>query len=71
MSTITVRIPDSLRKELDALCRQQHRSASEVIRDSLRKYVAHEQLDRLRSELRPYAEAAGIRTDEDVFKVVS
>jgi predicted transcriptional regulator len=58
MSTVTVRIPDSLRKELDKLCRQQHRSASEVIRDSIRKYVAKEQLDALRAELRPYAEAA-------------
>jgi len=71
MTNITVRIPEKLRKDLDALCREQDRPASEVVRDSLRQYLASQELRRLRRKLRPHAEAKGFLTDEDVFKAVS
>lgn len=71
MSNLTVRIPEKLRKELKEFSRQQQRSASEVVRDSLRRYMAQEQFRQLREKLRPYAEAKGFLTDEDVFKAVS
>jgi predicted transcriptional regulator len=71
MSTLTVRIPPELQRQRDKLCNSQHRSASDVVRDSLRRYIAAEQLHQLRGKLRPYAEAAGMLTDEDVFKAVS
>lgn len=71
MSTLTIRIPDKLSRQLRKLCREQERSTSEVVRESLRRYVVAEELQRLRDSLRPYAEAAGFLTDEDVFKAVS
>ena len=71
MSNVTIRIPEDLRKELKALCKQQHRSTSEVVRESLRRYIDAERLYRIRQKLRPYAEASGFLTDEDVFKAVS
>lgn len=71
MSALTIRLPDELQKMLDELCRQQHRSSSDIMRESLRRYYAQEQLRQLREKLRPYAEAKGILTDEDVFKAVS
>ena len=71
MSNLTVRIPDKLRKELRQLCRRQNRQVSDLVRDSLRRYVAQEQLRQIRERLRPHAEAKGILTDEDVFKAVS
>ncbi len=60
-----------MQDELRELCEQQHRSTSDVVRDSLQKYLAVEQMNRLREKLRPRAEAAGFLTDEDVFKAVS
>jgi predicted transcriptional regulator len=71
MSNLTVRIPEKLRKELKQMGRQQQRPVSDLVRDSLRRYVAQEQLRQIREKLRPYAEAKGLLTDEDVFKAVS
>jgi len=71
MSALTIRLPDELQKMLDELCRRQRRSSSDIMRESLRRYYAQEQLRQLREKLRPYAEAKGILTDEDVFKAVS
>jgi predicted transcriptional regulator len=71
MSNLTVRIPEKLRKELKQLGRRQQRPVSDLVRDSLRRYVAQEQLRQIREKLRPYAAAKGILTDEDVFKAVS
>ncbi|HUT60903.1 MAG TPA: ribbon-helix-helix protein, CopG family [Phycisphaerae bacterium] len=71
MSNLTVRIPEKLRRQLKQLGRKQQRPVSELVRDSLRRYVAQEQLRQIRERLRPYAEAKGFLTDEDVFKAVS
>ena len=71
MSNLTVRIPRELERKLKRLCKHQHRSTSEVVRESLRQYVVREELRQLRQKLRPYAEAAGLVTDEDIFKAVS
>lgn len=70
-NTLNIRIPESLRKELQEVCRQQHRPASEVVRDSLRRYLAIERFRSLRRKTLPFAEAQGILTDEDVFETIS
>lgn len=67
---LTIRIPKKLAKELKGLCDQQGRSASDVVRESLRRYIVTEHLRQIREELRPYAEAKGVFTDEDVFKLL-
>lgn len=69
--TLSFRIPPGLRRDLARLSRRQQRPVSEVAREALRRYIAQEELDRLRAQLRPHAEAKGIRTDEDVFRAVS
>ena len=71
MSNITIRIPESLRKELDEYCETQDRPASEVVRDSLRRYLAVERFRQLRRATLPFAEAQGQLTDEDVFGIAS
>ncbi len=71
MSNLTVRIPESLRKELRDLCRQQQRPASDVVRESLRRYLAVAKFKALRRKTLPFAEAQGFLTDEDVFEAVS
>ena len=71
MDAVTIRIPPELQAKLTRLCKRQNRSASDVLRESLRRYLAAEQLRELRDELRPYAQASGFLTDEDVFKAFS
>jgi len=69
--TLNIRISDSLREDLREICRQQHRPASEVVRDSLRRYLAVQKFRALRRKALPLAEAQGILTDEDVFEIIS
>lgn len=71
MSRLTVRIPDDLKKRLQEFCDEQDRPASEVIRDSLRRYLAIERFQALRRKTLPFAEAQGLLTDGDVFRVIS
>jgi len=70
-TTLNVRIPADLKRQLDALSRRQHRPSSELVRESLRRYIASEQLAAIRKMTVPLAEAQGFITDEDIFKAVS
>lgn len=71
MSNLTIRIPEDLKKQLQDFCEQKNRPVSDVVRDSLRRYLAIEQFQALRSRTLPFAEAQGLLTDEDVFRVIS
>ena len=68
---MTIRIPDPLRRELEGLSRRQRRPMSDLVRDSLRRYVAIEKFQALRRQTLPFAEAQGFLTDDDVFRAVS
>ena len=56
---------------LDRVCRETGRSRSEVVRDALRRQLTLELFEDARRQLIPFAEAQGIFTDEDVFRLVS
>lgn len=71
MSTMTLRIPDSLRSDLKKLSRCRKQPVSDLAREALRRYVAVEEFRSLRRKTLPFAEAQGILTDEDVFRIVS
>ena len=71
MSSLTIRIPETLRRKLDKLSRDKQQPVSDLVRDSLRRYVALERFRELRKGPMPFAEAQGFLTDDDVFKAVS
>jgi predicted transcriptional regulator len=69
--TITVRLPEDLRSELEDISEVEHKPLSEIVRDSIRRYVAIYQFRRLRNKVLPFAEAQGLLTDEDIFESLS
>ncbi len=69
--TISIRIPDNLRKELKKISRLENKPLSDLVRESLRRYVAIQNFHKLRGRALPFAEAAGILTDEDIYKIMS
>lgn len=71
MSSITVRLPEDLNRQLKKLAREQHMPVSDLVRDAVRRRVAVERFKALRAKTVPMAQKAGFFTDEDVFKVVS
>ncbi len=71
MATLTIRLPAQLRRELERLSRERRRAAGDIVRESLRRYLAVERFRELRHKALPFAEAQGFLTDEDVFKSIS
>jgi predicted transcriptional regulator len=69
--TLAVRIPDDLRKELQEISSAEAKPVSDLVRESIQRYIAIYRFRKLRDTILPFAEAQGILTDEDVFKVIS
>ena len=68
--TLTIRIPDNLKRELEKLSKKEDKPISDLVRDCLKRYVAIQRFRQLRNMVLPFAEAQDILTDEDVFKLV-
>ena len=71
MTTLTIRLPNELRSELRTVSREKNKPVSDLVRESIRRYVAIERFRSLRKKVLPFAEAQGFVTDEDVFKAIS
>jgi predicted transcriptional regulator len=71
MTTLTIRLDEKLDKALDRVARSTGRTKSAIAREALRRQVAVVRLRELRRKTLPFAEAQGLLTDEDVFRLVS
>ena len=69
--TLTIRIPDDLREGLRELSRNENKPVSDIVRESLKRYLAIYRFRRLRNMVLPLAEAQGILSDEDIFSLIS
>jgi predicted transcriptional regulator len=69
--TLTIRLDGELAAMLAKAARVSGRTRSEVARDALRRQLAVVLFDQLRARIAPFAEAQGLLTDEDVFRLVS
>jgi len=71
MNTLTIRLPNDLKEELQKISQSENKPVSDIVRDSLRRYVAVARFRALRRCVLPFAEAQGLVTDEDIFKALS
>jgi len=69
--TLTIRLPDDLRKELQKISQEESKPMSDLVRESLQRYISIYKFRRLRNKVLPFAESQGILTDEDVFDEIS
>jgi len=69
--TLTIRLPDDLRKELQKISQKESKPMSDLVRESLQRYISIYKFRRLRNKVLPFAESQGMLTDEDVFDVIS
>jgi antitoxin component of RelBE/YafQ-DinJ toxin-antitoxin module len=69
MPSLTIRIPDELKNELLKVCSEDGISASDMVRDSLKKTLAVHEFRKLRRRTLPFTEAQGLLTDEDIFNL--
>ncbi len=66
--TLSIRIPENMRKELEEVSKLENKPLSEFVRDSLRNAILIHRFRKLRNTVLPFAETQGILTDEDVFE---
>ena len=71
MTTLTIRLSEALKTELNNISREENRTVSEIVRESLRRFVILERFRSVRKRVLPFTEAQGLFTDEDVFKAMS
>jgi len=69
--TVTISLPQALRRELDRIARKDGVSRSDVLRQSPEEFVFVRRFRRLQQRMMAAAQAEGIYTDEDVFTRVS
>jgi predicted transcriptional regulator len=70
MATITIRVPDELDEALDRQSAAAGISKSDLAREALRRYLAVSEFQRLRGRMVRRAQAQGVHTDEDVFRLL-
>ena len=69
--SISISLPEEVKAELDRFSEREGVSRSDTVRAALQEYLFVRRLRALRAGMIPYAEAQGVFTDDDVFRVVS
>lgn len=69
--TVTISLPQAVRRELDKVAKEEGLSRSDVLRRSLEDFLFVRRFRQLRQRMMAAAQAQGIYTDEDVFDRVS
>ena len=69
--SISISLPTDLKDELDQATAAEGVSRSDLVCDALRAYRLARRLRALRAAMAPYAEAQGVFTDDDVFRLVA
>jgi len=64
---INVRVSATLQKELQELSRSEHVPISDIVRDSLREFLAVRKFRKLSKDVKNYARKAGFVSDDDIL----
>jgi len=70
-SVLSVSLPEKMALELDAIARATGRNKSDIVKESLGEFLWEARFRRMKKRLSPTSKAAGLVTDDDVFKVIS
>ena len=70
-STITISLPNTIRRELDQMSRDEGVSRSDIVRESIRDHLFVRRFRSLRKSMVAKAARPGVATDQDVFDRVS
>lgn len=69
--TLTISLPEGLRKQVAKASQRNHLTQSEFVRKAVQDKLWEDSIDESRRLLAPRARTMGIYTDEDVFKIIS
>jgi len=67
---ITISLPPELLKKIERLARRENRTRSELLRETVRQYLAREEWLELNRYALSTASKAGIETEDDIDRIV-
>ncbi len=68
--TWTISLPPQLVREAEQTAKEENRTKSELVREALRLYLKEQQWRKLQQKTALQAQALGIKTEEDVNRIV-
>jgi CopG family transcriptional regulator/antitoxin EndoAI len=68
--TLSVTLPPEMLTRAEELAKKENRTMSELVREALRQYERKSWWDEMNAYGRKSAEAAGVRTEEDVINLI-
>jgi len=70
-TVLSVSLPENMAAELEAIAKAMGRNKSDIVKESLGLFLWETKIRNIKKKLSTKAKAAGIVTEEDVFKAVS
>ena len=70
-SVLSISLPEKIAEELNAFASETGRNKSDVVKESLSIFLWENKFRKAQKMLLPRAKAAGIVTEEDVFREIS
>jgi predicted transcriptional regulator len=70
-TVLSVSLPEKMAAELEAIAKTMGRNKSDIVKESLGLFLWETKFRSIKKKLSAKAKAAGIVTEEDVFKAVS
>ena len=68
---VTISLSKELKDRLDRLADSENTNRSDIVKEALKRYFAVNEFQKIRAQMIPKAEAKGIFSDEDVYKIIS
>jgi len=68
--TLSVTLPPEMLSRAEELAKKEHRTMSELVREALRQYERKSWWDEMNDFGRKTAEAAGVKSEQDVVDVI-
>ena len=69
--TITITVPEEIVSDLEGLAREKGCSEEEIVVNTLKRRIAGRRFRTIADKMSARAEELGIRSDQDVFDIVS
>jgi predicted transcriptional regulator len=70
-TVLSVSLPEKVAAELEAIAKATGRNRSDIVKESLGLFLWETKFRNIKKELFTKAKAAGVVTEEDVFKAIS
>ncbi len=64
---VSISMGGDLVRKLNRLAKKKHATRSDLVQEAVRQYLFLQETSRIRSELRPFAEKAGMYSEEELL----